>query len=269
MTATRSAAPLLVAFAVSLLLHAGALAALIAGWGRDPVADLAYSVELVVVSAPADGEGEAEDRASAATTPGDPAPAASAAPAPAEPTLATEPPPPEPVPALAPAPLAAAEPEPRPERAAAPAPTAAPRPPAPPAQPAAPAAQPRPAPRAPPQAARSPVILDPGVAAGEGERDRPSASSASFAVLHGPIPPYPPLARSRGQEGRVVLTVGIALDGHPYRVAVSQSSGAAILDQAAVDTVRTWRFSNASGRPIEVSVPIVFELRAGSTARRD
>ena len=119
---------------------------------------------------------------------------------------------------------------------------------------------------APPKPAPRPITLDPGpIDTGQTQSahaaDR-EGESASFAVVYGPTPAYPAIARSRGQEGRVVVAVTIGVDGNPGNVAVQSSSGVAALDEAAVSAVRTWRFRNGSGRPLEATVPIVFALRA-------
>lgn len=83
--------------------------------------------------------------------------------------------------------------------------------------------------------------------------------------LHNPPPSYPPLARRRGLTGRVVLKVRVGSDGLAREVGVRSSSGHAVLDQAAVSTVASWRFSPArrGDTPLEswVDVPINFELK--------
>ncbi|MGP1395090.1 MAG: TonB family protein [Inquilinaceae bacterium] len=80
-------------------------------------------------------------------------------------------------------------------------------------------------------------------------------------------PAYPSAARRRGLEGRVVLTVTVSAAGAVTNIAVRISSGASILDDAAVEAVRAWSFDPgrtggvaAAGR---VDVPIVFRLENG------
>ncbi|MGE0154740.1 MAG: TonB family protein [Reyranellaceae bacterium] len=259
------------ALACSLGLHAAAFAALLADWRRDRLDEPVLSVELVIVSAPVEAASVDEPAvAEPAALPGS-APAADAAtvePAAAPPEDAqaasvpeSAPSPPEPAPSE-PAPLA------QPAQPAKPPPPPPPQPPTPqPTRPAKPQVA-KPAP--PPPRFEAPVTLDPGRIGGEQTQTAraPAGSDApaSFSVLHGPIPPYPPLARSRGQEGRVVLDVVIGVDGTPTSVVVARSSGAALLDDSAVTTVKTWRFRNDAGRALSLSVPIVFELR--STAGR-
>ncbi|TVR78426.1 MAG: energy transducer TonB [Rhodospirillales bacterium] len=76
-----------------------------------------------------------------------------------------------------------------------------------------------------------------------------------------PLPPYPEMARRRGQEGQVVLAVVLAADGTALQVSVADSSGYRLLDQAAAHTVKRWRFTPDHGRgQATVRVPIAFRL---------
>ncbi|MDF3072789.1 MAG: hypothetical protein K0S54_456 [Alphaproteobacteria bacterium] len=225
------------ALAFSLVLHAAAFAALLADWRREELEEPVLSIELVIVSAPIE------------------APATEQEPAPAAAAPATE----QLEPMQPPAPVAEPTPPPEPKKLA-----KKPEPPRPePVKPAAPKPQPAPA-----RAFEPPINLNPGTIGGEQTQQAKAPSGfeapASFSVLHGPIPPYPPLARSRGQEGRVVLDVTIGIDGVPTSVVVGRSSGAPLLDESAATTVKTWRFRNESSRVLSLSVPIVFELRASA-----
>jgi protein TonB len=78
-------------------------------------------------------------------------------------------------------------------------------------------------------------------------------------------PEYPVAARRLGLQGRVVLRVHVGVDGAALSVEVEESSGHAVLDEAAVAAVRGWTFEPArEGEcPVEsfVSVPIRFRLR--------
>ena len=57
-----------------------------------------------------------------------------------------------------------------------------------------------------------------------------------------PPPPYPPLAVRRGWTGTVVLLIDVAADGSVTGVHIESSSGHRVLDEAAVQAVRGWRF---------------------------
>ncbi len=96
-------------------------------------------------------------------------------------------------------------------------------------------------------------------------RDEPLVEAKfDVATLHNPKPPYPLTARRRGYEGRVLLSVRVLTDGVCGGVTLKQSSGHAMLDIAALDTVKRWRFLPArrGATPVEsrVDVPITFRL---------
>jgi periplasmic protein TonB len=82
--------------------------------------------------------------------------------------------------------------------------------------------------------------------------------------LNNPRPPYPLVARRMGYGGKVVLNVEVLAEGKAGQVLIYQSSGYDILDNAALQTVKTWRFTPAShlGHPVTqwFLVPIRFSL---------
>ena len=84
------------------------------------------------------------------------------------------------------------------------------------------------------------------------------------AYLNNPRPRYPRIARKKGMEGRVLLEVEVAADGSVLEVRVMQGSGHALLDRAATQTVRRWRFAPARrlGQAVAatVEVPVRFAL---------
>ena len=75
---------------------------------------------------------------------------------------------------------------------------------------------------------------------------------------------YPRLALARGWEGTVLLSVRVSPDGTPIEVGVKETSGHAVLDEAAMAAVRTWQFKPARVDQEAVSsvveVPIRFHL---------
>ena len=80
-----------------------------------------------------------------------------------------------------------------------------------------------------------------------------------------PKPPYPLIARRMGTQGVVLLRVQVRVDGTVAEIQIAQSSGSALLDDSALQTVRdSWRFIPArlDGVPVEswVEVPIRFIL---------
>jgi len=92
----------------------------------------------------------------------------------------------------------------------------------------------------------------------------PGDSALASAFPGNPRPAYPFAARRKGIEGRVVLRVSVLASGGVASVAVERTSGSKLLDRAALDAVRRWRFSPATrlGQPVvsTVRVPITFRL---------
>lgn len=82
--------------------------------------------------------------------------------------------------------------------------------------------------------------------------------------LNNPRPAYPMVARRMGYNGKVILNVEVLAEGKAGQVLLHQSSGYTILDNSAVQTVKTWRFSPAKrlGQPVTqwFLVPIKFSL---------
>lgn len=80
-----------------------------------------------------------------------------------------------------------------------------------------------------------------------------------------PSPKYPEIARRRGYEGEVLLSVVVSADGTVATVRVKRSSGHSILDRAAVEAVAKWEFIPARrmGAPVSlpVDIPVRFVLR--------
>jgi protein TonB len=79
-----------------------------------------------------------------------------------------------------------------------------------------------------------------------------------------PPPPYPLEARRLKQEGSVLLAAGVDDQGRVTSVSLRQSSGSSLLDESALQTVKTWRFKPARLAGIAVStkvdIPVRFKL---------
>jgi protein TonB len=116
------------------------------------------------------------------------------------------------------------------------------------------------------EAVAGPAAVSPTVATGDTGPAAIQTEPPRFeaAYLDNPEPQYPPAARRRGIEGRVLLEVRVDPQGHPASVQVADSSGEESLDRAAVEAVRSWRFVPArnGGTPVDgrVRVPIRFRL---------
>ena len=101
------------------------------------------------------------------------------------------------------------------------------------------------------------------------QRPKPVAAAKTAnvpqpVVIHNTPPAYPETARRAGWEGRVTVRVEVSADGLPLRVALEKSSGYGVLDQAALRTVKNWRFQPRKVGGVAmtgtVDVPVNFTL---------
>lgn len=145
---------------------------------------------------------------------------------PPKPKVESPPPPPKPVhvvqrqTAPPPMPLAIADPTPAPDAPTGVAPPPVPQPLPPMTTPAATTPTPAPAPP-------GPLIELP-------------SSDADY--LHNPRPVYPARSRRLGEQGKVIVRVLIGVDGLAQKAEIRQSSGFEQLDEAALNTVKNWRY---------------------------
>lgn len=216
--------------AAVLALHAGGLYALQSGLLR-------RAVEVVV---PAEVLAQFIEPAVPKVVP--PAPPPVAKPKPPPPTVPTQPTTTAPLPPP-PMPVAMASSTPSPNAVAG---TLNPQPPAPPmAAPVAVAtvASAPPAPPAPP---------------------RIELPSSNADYLNNRPPPYPPLSKRMGEQGKVVVRVFIGLDGVASQAEIRNSSGFDRLDQTALKTVLGWQYApgkvNGEAKAMWFNVPIHFVL---------
>lgn len=100
-----------------------------------------------------------------------------------------------------------------------------------------------------------------------GEGEAGGSAKLVFAqanYAHAPKPGYPEPARREGWEGTVLLRVLVNPQGKAERIELRRSSGFEMLDRAALETVKEWRFHPAryGERQVEswVQIPIVFRL---------
>jgi TonB family protein len=79
-----------------------------------------------------------------------------------------------------------------------------------------------------------------------------------------PLPVYPVEARKMGQQGTVLLSALLNSQGTVETLAVKESSGHVLLDQAAFRAIRHWHFRPATVAGITVSspveIPVTFRL---------
>jgi len=97
------------------------------------------------------------------------------------------------------------------------------------------------------------------------EESRGTLRSAASRYGHAPLPVYPHIARQKGYEGVVLISVEILENGSPGQLLVKKSSGYAILDQAALNAVKKWKFYPAIKNNVRIrtwgDVPIRFVLQ--------
>ena len=83
--------------------------------------------------------------------------------------------------------------------------------------------------------------------------------------LRNPSPPYPIEARRNKWEGTVMIRVEVSAAGRVISTAIIASSGHTVLDTAALNAIKLWRFSPARmaghATTATVDVPISFTLR--------
>ena len=222
----------------------------------------------------------------------EPAPAASA---PEEaPPIPAEPAPPEPAAEQTPPPppVEAPPPEPTPPKPTPPEPTPPEPPPPEPPPPPAPVraeAVPVPVPRRPPPPPRRPAPPRPTVAPAEAA---PAPAAAPAAAVPGPPAPsqsvanpaavsswqgallarlqafrrYPDAARSRREEGVVLLTFSMDREGHVLGARIARGSGFTELDGETLALVRRAEPlpvppADMPGNPLTLTVPVRFSLR--------
>jgi protein TonB len=91
---------------------------------------------------------------------------------------------------------------------------------------------------------------------------RVSGTVVEGLLIHKTMPVYPPIGVAMRAEGTVVLTATISKTGTIENLRAA--SGPAILQQAALDAVRTWRYRPylLNGQPVEVetTVNVTFTL---------
>jgi len=91
-------------------------------------------------------------------------------------------------------------------------------------------------------------------------------SSLPFPVLTPKIIAYPRKAVRKGWEGQVVVAAEILPDGSVGRTELAKTSGHEVLDRAALNAIKTWKFSEASCEedaiPQYVDIPVMFKIQS-------
>lgn len=94
-------------------------------------------------------------------------------------------------------------------------------------------------------------------------------SHPARALAGNPLPAYPEAAREDGLEGKVRLVVDVDAQGRVTDVRWAQRSGVMLLDVAARDAVRQWRFEPArhDGQAVPATVAVTLQFRLDAPVR--
>lgn len=91
-----------------------------------------------------------------------------------------------------------------------------------------------------------------------------AATQAQPLGILNPAPVYPALARRQGWEGTVIVRAFVQMDGLPIQVVVEKGSGHKVLDNAALETIRQWKFKPVGQGPRAqgswIEIPVRFAL---------
>lgn len=90
----------------------------------------------------------------------------------------------------------------------------------------------------------------------------PNSRHAKRPVLYAPPPKYPFAARARHVTGAGVFACTLRQDGTVASVDIVKSTGAGLLDDAAISALRRWKFT--PGGPPVVRVPLAFTMHGVS-----
>jgi protein TonB len=102
--------------------------------------------------------------------------------------------------------------------------------------------EPAPPPNAPVVVA-APVAVTPApISATPAPTPKVELPSSDAQYLQNPKPAYPVISKRLGEQGKVVVRVFIGEDGRARKAEIGQSSGYERLDQAALNTVLSWRY---------------------------
>lgn len=84
-----------------------------------------------------------------------------------------------------------------------------------------------------------------------------------IGYLNNPAPEYPAAATRQGWTGKVVLRVRVLPDGSAGGIEVKKSTGHKVLDDAAINAVKGWKFSPAKrgNTPVEGGVNVTLDFQ--------
>ncbi|MEJ7927411.1 energy transducer TonB [Sphingobium sp. AN641] len=127
------------------------------------------------------------------------------------------------------------------------------------------ATTPDPAPRPTPVAFTSTIVAPAAPPVMAAPPNTVQAGDLSARMLSGKAPRYPIESRRKREQGTVILSLTLGLDGRVASISITRSSGFPRLDDAARDAVRGWRWAPTvrGGTPVMVKgvVEIPFVLQ--------
>ena len=116
----------------------------------------------------------------------------------------------------------------------------------------------------PPAPMLAPVAVAPAPAPAPPAPPKVELPSSDADYLQNPKPPYPPISKRLGEQGKVEVRVLINVNGAADKAEISRSSGYERLDQSALSTVLRWRYvpgkRNGVAETMWFKVPINFVL---------
>ena len=109
----------------------------------------------------------------------------------------------------------------------------------------------------------SSVSAEPPAPTGRPTRIRVGGNVRPAKVLASPQPAYPPHLVAQGVEGTVILDAVIGVDGQVLNVTPKNSQVHPDLVQAAVDSLKQWKYEPTllNGRPVEVVTTVTCDFR--------
>lgn len=96
-----------------------------------------------------------------------------------------------------------------------------------------------------------------------GGQASPAGITTAASYRSNPKPVYPDEARRLRQQGVVLLSVQVGIDGHVIALSLKRSCGFPALDHAALETVRHWTFEPARSGVVPVASRVDVPVRFG------
>ena len=98
------------------------------------------------------------------------------------------------------------------------------------------------------------LLMGQSVSAQSTQKEKPQEPSVK--VVHRVEPVYPDEAQREGVQGKVVLDVTVEANGEVSMATVV--NGHRLLNQAAIDAVKQWRFTNTYNSPVTIQITFAF-----------